>query len=256
VTNQIEAIMALADEYANAEIDDIRTGEGKSQAKYEALKQALEAALKPGYKADVWHEGSQSFYRAKLLCKLTPEEVDAAPPAQTPPKQEPRTGVWGYIDAQVARDMQGFYEAFGTATPPTQTPNGLFVDLIAQHPGLAEELKAIDDMPMPTLTPPPRLKDTAVEACIKAVEDAFAWTGGHGEPSKPGADAIANIIRSHFHVMQTPPPRLTEQEIEEMNYVTLHQADWDEFMVYQPSVIQLARAIETAVRTQFGVTNE
>jgi hypothetical protein len=41
---------------------------------------------------------------------------------------------------------------------------------------------------------------------------------------------------------------LTEQEIEEIDCVTLHQADWDEFMVYQPSVIQFARAIEAKLR--------
>jgi hypothetical protein len=115
MTKQIDKLMVLADNYA----DWVEYAESR-----QALQSALEAALKPGHEADVWHEGSQSFYRAKLLCKLTPEEVDVAPPAQT--------------------------------------PNGLFVDLIAQHPGLAEELKAIDDTPMPTWTPPPRLSDEQI----------------------------------------------------------------------------------------------
>jgi hypothetical protein len=35
---------------------------------------------------------------------------------------------------------------------------------LAQHPGLAEELKAIDDMPMPTWTPPPRLTDELIKS--------------------------------------------------------------------------------------------
>jgi NTP pyrophosphatase (non-canonical NTP hydrolase) len=47
----------------------------------------------------------------------------AAPPAQPDaPQQEHRTGLWGYVDTQVAKDMQGFYEAFGLAAPPAQTP--------------------------------------------------------------------------------------------------------------------------------------
>jgi uncharacterized protein YjiS (DUF1127 family) len=101
MTNQIETLMALATTLPVASLG--------SQRSYieavEELRQALEAALgqpqavpasngdqpglvstsslKPGHEADVWHEGSQSFYRAKLLHKLTPEEVDAAPPAQT-----------------------------------------------------------------------------------------------------------------------------------------------------------------------------
>ena len=29
--------------------------------------------------ADVWHEGTKSYYRAKLLKKLTPEEVNFDP---------------------------------------------------------------------------------------------------------------------------------------------------------------------------------
>jgi hypothetical protein len=98
----------------------------------------------------------------------------------------------------------------------------------------------------PAQTPPPRLKGTAVEACIKAVEDAFAWTGGHGEPSKPGPDAIANIIRSHFHVAQTPPPRLTDDELVNI-FRSVHPRErLDHGKAF-------ARDIETAVRTQFGV---
>lgn len=49
----------------------------------------------------------------------------AEPTAHTqqaqPKNQEPRAGVWAYLDAQVAKDMKGFYEAFHL-TPPAQTP--------------------------------------------------------------------------------------------------------------------------------------
>lgn len=37
--------------------------------------------------ADVWHEGSQSFYRAKLLKKLTPEDAMVVPPEVDSPSE-------------------------------------------------------------------------------------------------------------------------------------------------------------------------
>lgn len=37
---------------------------------------------------------------------------------------------------------------------------------------------------------------------------------------------------------------MTDEEIEQINCVTLHQTDWDSFEVYEPSVRHFARAIE------------
>lgn len=37
---------------------------------------------------------------------------------------------------------------------------------------------------------------------------------------------------------------MTDEEIEKINCVTLHQTDWDSFAVYEPSVRSFARAIE------------
>lgn len=34
------------------------------------------------------------------------------------------------------------------------------------------------------------------ERCAKLVEDACAWTGGHGEPSTPGGFELARLIRA------------------------------------------------------------
>lgn len=34
------------------------------------------------------------------------------------------------------------------------------------------------------------------ERCAKLVEDAFAWTGGHGEPSSPSGMDVARRIRA------------------------------------------------------------
>jgi hypothetical protein len=155
MTNQIETLMALADNYA----DWVEYAESR-----QALQSALEAVLGqpqdvPGHEADVWHEGSQSFYRAKLLYKLTPEEVDAAPPAQTK-----------RLDSDESR----------------LTPKGLFVDLIAQHPGLAEELKAIDDAPIPTWTPP-RLTDDTITI-------AYQMGSNHSD----GLRNIETAVRKQF----------------------------------------------------------
>lgn len=60
------------------------------------------------------------------------------------------------------------------AAPTSKTQKGLFVDLIAQHPGLAEELKAIDEAPMPTWTPP-RLTDEDMDALWRSVDYKVAY---------------------------------------------------------------------------------
>jgi hypothetical protein len=170
-----------------------------------------QAALKPGDKVATMQA---------IVDSNTGFKRDAAPTAQTP-KQ-----CWACNDTGIV----------------TTSSNGS---------GLIDEPCAACGEAAPPAQTPPRLTDTAVEACIKAVEDAFAWTGGHGEPSKPGPDAIANIIRSHFHVVQTPPPRLTDSVVTtaEENVWSLDFLDDTE----RDANMEFARAIETAVRKQFGV---
>lgn len=51
-----------------------------SLAEIDAILTALGDAQEDLGEADVWHEGSQSFYHARLLRKLTPEEALALPP--------------------------------------------------------------------------------------------------------------------------------------------------------------------------------
>lgn len=34
-----------------------------------------------------------------------------------------------------------------------------------------------------------------IEACAEAIKDLDAWTGGHGEPSKPGSSVYMETIR-------------------------------------------------------------
>jgi hypothetical protein len=38
--------------------------------------------------ADVWHEGSRSFYRARLMHKLTPQQVDSTARTPVPPQDD------------------------------------------------------------------------------------------------------------------------------------------------------------------------
>ena len=92
---------------------------------HHAIESALEAALKPGEPFGHVNTRTGQFFKDVEDCR---------------------------------QNNEGHWRTVYTAATPAQTPpKGLFVDLIAQHPGLAEELKAIDDAPMPTWTPPPRL---------------------------------------------------------------------------------------------------
>jgi hypothetical protein len=72
------------------------------------------------------------------------------------------------------------------------TQKGLFIDLIAQHPGLSEELKAMDDIPI-TWTPPPRLTEGQVEEVyntwVMDKRDGYTFT-----------DAIQDAVRRQFGI--------------------------------------------------------
>jgi hypothetical protein len=197
MTEQIETLMSLARKWVQARV----SGNGGSPEQ-DALRQALEAALKPGEPVAFRTFDGEGGYDYRTFDENENYQAEwesanpnhkgwvdplytSAPPAQTPPKQEPRTGVWGYIDAQVARDMQGFYEAFGTATPPTQTP---------MH------MSAPDERGYATFT--------------------------------------------------TPPPRLTDEQIHDIYDQVAKQEPYSAAVTRR----NVGRAIETAVRRQFGVT--
>ncbi len=70
------------------------SGGGPAEAAPPATEQTAPAPAQESAitgEADVWHEGSKSFYRATLLHKLTPEDVFSEPPeldAYTQPAQE------------------------------------------------------------------------------------------------------------------------------------------------------------------------
>jgi hypothetical protein len=78
------------------------------------------------------------------------------------------------------------------AEPVQQKP--LFVELIAQHPGLAEELKAIDEQPL--LIPEPVPQGSVQYLKIMMQESAF-------EGSLELSDALANI--DEFYVSSQEP---------------------------------------------------
>jgi len=71
-----------------------------------------------------------------------------------------------------------------------------------QHPGLAEELRAIDEAPMPAQTPPPRLTEDEMMAIrAKAGADLSAFC--RGESEKRPVDcfrAIETAVRKQFGV--------------------------------------------------------
>ena len=115
-----------------------------------------------------------------------------------------------------------------------------FERLNTQHPCADRRL-------LDLFTAPPAqtlLNDTSVESCIKAVEDAFAWTGGHGEPPKPGPDAIANIIRSHFHTTQS---RLVTTTPKAQTPMTVDQIDdLAESGCFLRNIYEIVREVELA----------
>lgn len=154
----IEATIKL---YAYHATDDVMVvDDGKA---INAVREALAAALKPG--------GEPIGYRYKFLNFMGQE-------------------VWSFElppDGWVLETVPVY-----TAAPPAQTPpKGLFVDLIAQHPGLAEELKAIDDAPMPTWTPPPRLTEWEVNEIYNK------WAQGKRDGTT-FTDAIQDAVRRQF----------------------------------------------------------
>lgn len=105
MNNQIETIMALADEYMAQERDGTNGYEAR-----QALKQALEAALKPGEPV-AWSYTS-AFGSVQVFTSEPPSGLKekcvplytAAPPAQTPPPRltdEQIKAIW--------KDVDGFY---------------------------------------------------------------------------------------------------------------------------------------------------
>ena len=109
---------------------------------------------------------------------------------------------------------------------PVQEPakKGLFVDLIAQHPGLAENLMAIDAVPLPEWKPPLRLTD--------AIQTAVRKQFGVNVEAAPPADV----------------PMLTEDEIVVALHVALPSLSYDS----EDAFINGVRAGEQAVRQKAG----
>ena len=82
------------------------------------------------------------------------------------------------------RDALDGWDEWGAAPPAPPPPKGLFVDLIAQHPSLAEELKAIDDAPMPTVkdsltVQPPNVEGETMCVVRWMAETPHGWVGSY-----------------------------------------------------------------------------
>jgi hypothetical protein len=146
MTKQIDELMALFDKAANCGI--VMFAEMRVDERYRLegeFRSALEAALKPGEPV-AWFDDT-----GQLRGRVSDEQLYAL-----------------CANALATINSRNGWED----EPPAQAPKGLFVDLIAQHPGLAEELKTIDDAPMPTWAPPPRLTD---EELMDSVTHGSGW---------------------------------------------------------------------------------
>lgn len=119
---------------------------------------------------------------------------------------------------------------------PVQEPvgKGLFVDLIAQHPGLAEELKAIDDAPLPAWIPP-RLTDGELNELYSK------WAMGKRDGTT-FTDVIQDAVRSQFASQQ--PRKAVKLSDEQVGMLTvfdgLHHVE-------VPLLAEFIRAVEEAV---------
>ena len=104
------------------------------------------------------------------------------------------TGVWAAA-----------WKAAKAQPAPVQEPakKGLFVDLIAQHPGLAENLMAIDAVPLPEWKPPPRLTDADVNKIYNK------WVMGESDGTT-FTDAIQTAVRKQFGVNVEAAPQASE----------------------------------------------
>lgn len=94
--------------------------------------EALETDDLAAETADVWHAGSNSFYRARLLEKLTPKQADADPPTETD----------GDLLARLGTDAKKWAEEFCKRYPAidADTMLGWFANAImAGHDARARE---------------------------------------------------------------------------------------------------------------------
>ena len=127
---------------------------------------------------------------------------------------------------------------------PVQEPakKGLFVDLIAQHPGLAENLMAIDAVPLPEWKPPLRLTD----AIQTAVRKQF---GVNVEAAPQASESVLTNASAQQPAPPADVPMLTEDEIVVALHVALPSLSYDS----EDAFINGMRAGEQAVRQKAGI---
>lgn len=66
---------------------------------------------------------------------------------------------------------------------------------------------------------------------------------GTSEPVRHALQAMSDEIEALRQEKRKP---LTDEQIDRLDCVTLHMPDYERFEVFQPSVIEFARAIEAA----------
>ena len=67
---------------------------------------------------------------------------------------------------------------------------------------------------------------------------------GTSEPVRSALQAMSDEIEALRQDAERKP--LTDEQIDRLDCVTLHMPDYERFEVFQPSVIEFARAIEAA----------
>lgn len=71
---------------------------------------------------------------------------------------------------------------------------------------MAREAGVIDDLlfPRPSNEKIERFAQAVARRCAEVAKELCAYTGGHGEPSRPGGEQIAAAIRAEFEIKDEP----------------------------------------------------
>lgn len=139
-------------------------------------KWAIESGICPmSNLVDIRNATPQQLHRFATLVRNATLEEAALNPGEPFGYVNTNTGQFFRDVEDCRKGNEGHWRTVYTAHPAQTPQKGLFVDLIAQHPGLAEELKAIEAEPSPAQTPPPRLDGIAMANIWNKYSDADGW---------------------------------------------------------------------------------
>jgi hypothetical protein len=265
MTNQIETMMALADDYA-----DWAEAKGKGHPTYaesrEALQSALEAALKP--EEPVYWEYKHVDDGEGDWQRLIPRVGQTL---ETALKE-----IQGYRSVLRKGSMYEVRPIY--TTPPTQTYiremliQAASMAVVLERRGEYQSATRVADAVLKCEGPPAQTPVEYCQSCGDVAtrhlpEEATAFPGSYcdqcGQDTTPPAQTPPQVVwdfgksdqTASFDAVVTaqtpaPPPRLTEDQV----WKLWNEQGDDE--MNQVAACDFARAIETAVRRQFGVNDE